>query len=555
MDFDRRNFLKYAGIAGIAGGLTLANARNAFASTVLTNDYVQADDIKAPTGRSATLVVAAEDSSAKSKSQADFVCDGTADNIDIQAAISELPTVGGKVQLLEGTFDLSAQIDTISNLHLAGMGKTNTILRVADGAQINGVDLLDVTGVTIENLSIDGNAANNVKKSAMGDHIQNCIHAIRSTNFTIRNTYLHDAIYHGVIMIDGCNYNSLYANRCEANGYRPIHAHNRCSYNSYINNFILGNGASVSQGALGGLFVVYDGCNYNKVIGNTIIDECTNAAIQIAGGDVTGDNLESTGNVISSNIIDVSNKTNTHGIAISANGDSTKYVTNTSIIGNIIKTGGLGNGILKQSGAFNRGIISGNCITSVRSGIKFIAGGSSDKNVITENVLEVSAEDAISVSGVTEFNISDNIISGYQYSAIAIKLVGVSHSVISHNTVHDSKYLINEDANSHHNTIIGNVGIGIGTAPYFNLLGSNDIIRDNTPYITKNFGTATIPESGETVEVTHGLAAAPTRVLLSPTTATAGRQYYVSAKDATTFTITIDSAAAAAISFDWQAVV
>lgn len=505
--------------------------------------------------RSATIVVAASDSSAKSKAQADYVCDETADNIDIQAAISELPTVGGKVQLLEGTFNLSAQIDAISNLHLAGMGKTNTVLRVADGASINGVDLLDVTGVTIENLSIDGNAANNVKQSAMGDHIQNCIHATRSTNCTIRNTYLHDAIYHGIIMADGCNYNSLYANRCEANGYRPIHAHNRCSYNSYINNFMFGNGASVSAGALGGLFVVYDGCNYNKVIGNTIIDECTNAAIQIAGGDVTGDNLESTGNVISSNIIDVSNKPYTHGIAITVNGDSTKYVTNTSIIGNTIKTGSLGYGIIKASGAFNRGIISGNCITSVRTGIKFSAGGSSNKNVIKENVLVVSSQDAISVSGGTEFNISNNIISGYQYSALAIKLVGVSYSVISHNIVHDSKYLVDEDATSHHNTITGNVGIGIGTAPYFNLLGASDIISDNTPYITKTFGTATITASATTVDVTHGLAAAPTRVIITPTTATAGKDYYVSAKDATTFTITIDSAADADISFDWQAVI
>ncbi|MDD2262067.1 MAG: hypothetical protein PHW20_07370 [Clostridia bacterium] len=52
-----------------------------------------------------------------------------------------------------------------------------------------------------------------------------------------------------------------------------------------------------------------------------------------------------------------------------------------------------------------------------------------------------------------------------------------------------------------------------------------------------------------------GLAAAPTRVLLSPTTATAGKQYYVSAKDATTFTITIDSPPGEDISFDWQAVI
>lgn len=91
----------------------------------------------------------------------------------------------------------------------------------------------------------------------------------------------------------------------------------------------------------------------------------------------------------------------------------------------------------------------------------------------------------------------------------------------------------------------------------------SDLLRDlknratskNPKYVTESKGTATITAAATTVEVAHGLAAAPTRVLLSPTTATAGKQYYVSAKAATTFTITIDSAAGADISFDWQAVI
>lgn len=36
---------------------------------------------------------------------------------------------------------------------------------------------------------------------------------------------------------------------------------------------------------------------------------------------------------------------------------------------------------------------------------------------------------------------------------------------------------------------------------------------------------------------------------------TTGKQYYVSAKAASTFTISIDSAAEADISFDWQAMI
>jgi len=43
------------------------------------------------TGRAATSFVAASNASDKSKAQADYVCDGTADDVQIQAAIAALP--------------------------------------------------------------------------------------------------------------------------------------------------------------------------------------------------------------------------------------------------------------------------------------------------------------------------------------------------------------------------------------------------------------------------------------------------------------------------------
>lgn len=44
------------------------------------------------TVRSATLIVAANDSSARSKAQTDYLGDGTADDVQIQAALDALPT-------------------------------------------------------------------------------------------------------------------------------------------------------------------------------------------------------------------------------------------------------------------------------------------------------------------------------------------------------------------------------------------------------------------------------------------------------------------------------
>jgi len=73
--------------------------------------------------RSATIVIAASDSSAKSKAQADYVCDGTADNVEIQAALDALPNTGGEIHLLDGTYQLAATVArAIDNVTWSGCG-------------------------------------------------------------------------------------------------------------------------------------------------------------------------------------------------------------------------------------------------------------------------------------------------------------------------------------------------------------------------------------------------------------------------------------------------
>ena len=50
------------------------------------------------------ITVAAVDSSMKAQANADYVCDGVADEVEIQAALDALPAVGGKVLCLEGSY-------------------------------------------------------------------------------------------------------------------------------------------------------------------------------------------------------------------------------------------------------------------------------------------------------------------------------------------------------------------------------------------------------------------------------------------------------------------
>lgn len=68
--------------------------------------------------------VAASDSSGK----ADFYCDGTADEVQIQAAIDWVQTLGGKVILSEGTFVTAATITMRSKVFLEGAGPDATII-------------------------------------------------------------------------------------------------------------------------------------------------------------------------------------------------------------------------------------------------------------------------------------------------------------------------------------------------------------------------------------------------------------------------------------------
>ena len=74
-------------------------------------DPSYAYELAASKARTATFVIAASDSGTKAKAAADYVCDGTGDQTEINNAISALPENGGKLVLLEGTYNCSGSIN------------------------------------------------------------------------------------------------------------------------------------------------------------------------------------------------------------------------------------------------------------------------------------------------------------------------------------------------------------------------------------------------------------------------------------------------------------
>ncbi len=93
----------------------------------------------------ATKVVAAVDSAASEAANADYVCDGTADEAQINAALTA--AAGGLVLLLDGTYTLAADLSVPDSTVLAGLGQTATHLTgaaISNGALIQNVFICDL---------------------------------------------------------------------------------------------------------------------------------------------------------------------------------------------------------------------------------------------------------------------------------------------------------------------------------------------------------------------------------------------------------------------------
>jgi hypothetical protein len=98
-----------------------------------------------PTGRTATLVVASANATPLEKSQADFVCDGTADDVQIQAAIDALPETGGTIRLEGPLFNLDTGL-TIGDGSNVSISSRSAVKLIGDG----GAYLLGLTSSVLK---------------------------------------------------------------------------------------------------------------------------------------------------------------------------------------------------------------------------------------------------------------------------------------------------------------------------------------------------------------------------------------------------------------------
>jgi hypothetical protein len=111
------------------------------------------------------ILVASSTAPAAVKNVAEYVCDGTADQTEINLALAAVASTGGLVQLTPGTFNLSATITpTVGNIILRGSG-WGTILRVNNAANVYAITFAPsggnwFHGAALEDFKIECNGAN-----------------------------------------------------------------------------------------------------------------------------------------------------------------------------------------------------------------------------------------------------------------------------------------------------------------------------------------------------------------------------------------------------------
>jgi hypothetical protein len=193
------------------------------------------------------VLVAASSAPSAVKDVAEYVCDGTADQVQINTALADLGSTGGLVQLTPGTFNISASIVNAAGASFTLLGSGwGTILLAA--ASLNDYVIKfdsstgEVRGARIGHLKVDGNAGS---QTAGGG-----IWARGATQCLFEHLWLHRG-YHAGLFLDGI----------QAGGFGH---HNRFMHS-------LVDGGSSSAGEGNGLYIVSSDENF---IGFVDFEDC-----------------------------------------------------------------------------------------------------------------------------------------------------------------------------------------------------------------------------------------------------------------------------------------
>lgn len=246
----------------------------------------------------------------------DYLCDGTADQVEINAAIQALPTGGGEIAILNGTYNIAGPIAVNkSNVTISGNGTatklvvTSPSVITADDNNVRGIVTVSGQLCSIERMVIDGNSTTGGVMDYFGIYI---------TGDACRVSYVHGRRFTGsmqqgaLICLGGTRYTTINNNVFDGNGRfiasassipgqnnesciicnNTVHSPNSWGIDIYgpVNSVILGNVLDVDDMGIG---INYG--SHNAIIGNTICATGgSNGALRIN---------QSNENIVSGNLI------------------------------------------------------------------------------------------------------------------------------------------------------------------------------------------------------------------------------------------------------------
>lgn len=396
----------------------------------------------------------------------DYNCDGTADEVEINDALSNLPSTGGIVLLKKGTYNIAGSIDMLkSNVVLQGEGKATKIflsnsanvdmIRVGNGTTI-------VNDCVVENMTVDGNRAN---QTSLGSPIiiwgssgtkalRNIVRGCRLTNCLsdcLKVIYADKGIVSGNV-ID------------ENTGGAGIGIFSSSQNNGIIGNVLIHN-----------TYGIYSSANYNNIVGNVLVD---NTAYGVYVNGVV--NLNISGNWFGSIAYFQT------GVYLAANAARNTITGNTfyqpyraifaaadaNVIGNTISGNSIylanQEAIYMQAGA-NQNAIVGNTIRSSAMHAIRIRGS---KNVISSNMLIDNG--TVTNNTYSDIFLDDNGTTFSTYNTV----IGNNCQAAAANKV---AYHIRENATGDDfNLVIGNV-CKDGVTAQISLQGTNSVRGTNIP--------------------------------------------------------------------------
>ena len=391
----------------------------------------------------ATKIVAASNSLLDRRS-ADYVCDGTADQVEIQQAIDAL-TAGGVVYLLEGTYNISGSINldntapNDSGKAIIGAG-SGTVLRVS-GSSFNVINASGVNRILISQLMIDGN---NIGSNNYGINFNSV------TNSKIDKVWVEKMSYRGIFIGNSSNNNILSASNYRLNG---------------------GCGITIQQSS------------NNTITGNMLWSNSGHGIHIMREGDAPASN-----NTISSNNVFLNSLS-----GIMLEGSAAWTVSNNTISGNNVNSSG-NDGISLTFSSNNT--VTGNTVwSSTSSGIYLF--NSSSNNTVTGNNVGGNSQRGIYLRTASSRNIlSGNVIGNNGGSAnfdgITIE-DNCDNNVISSNRIFDLLPTTNggnginwSTVNCDNNYVVGNLIDGAGFTRLINDSGTNTRYTGTTKITLEN---------------------------------------------------------------------